>query len=438
MKTSDRDRVSDVGPPGEREGDEILTSLATGRMSLKVPIKTAMSGIVVGIYGIQGVGKSHVLKRIASQRCEWRVVDGSQLVREELERRGTTMEQFETDMPASDKADVRRRALEHAKLVPGVTLVAGHCSFPRRGREGVEGSIAFSDVFTPADGNSYSHVIYVETSPEKVFDQVRNDQERTRRQLSIDELRKWMEHEKETLAAKCREHDISYDIFRLGEDETAHEEDLLSLIVRRAVIPRSVVAGNESERALVASIAEEIPEKDVYLLIDGDGTLCAQDTGAMFFEQASVPSLPPEPLKHIFQRFEQYTFQAFWEVAMLYTNVLSKSEYTSLCKKVGAKQVQVFEAWREFLNQLPSNVHPILVSCSIREVWLAMQSNEIENHGQSSGFGRMTVIAGNTLLHPYLVDDYAKFLVATTLRNLHGGCHIISFGDSGEVPFSTC
>ena len=173
-----------------------------------------------------------------------------------------------------------------------------------------------------------------------------------------------------------------------------------------------------------------MPEADVFLLIDGDGTLCAQDSGALFFDQASTPV--QEPLRKIFQRYERYSFRAFWDVAMLYGNVLSDHECSSLCKKIGTEQVQVFDAWKVFLDQLPSNVHPVLVSCGIREVWFAMQAHHVELHGQACGLGRMTIVAGNRLSHPYLIDDTAKALVANTLRTLHGGCRILSFGDSGK------
>ena len=175
-----------------------------------------------------------------------------------------------------------------------------------------------------------------------------------------------------------------------------------------------------------------VPAADVYLLIDGDRTLVPQDTGTLFFDQVSTLKVP-NPLKKIFKRYDNYTFQAFWEVAILYSNVLSLDEYNSLCKKIGSEQVHVYEAWNSFLDGLPSNVHPIIVSSSIREVWLAMQLLHIEKQGQSSGLGRASVIAGNSLsLHSYIIDNHAKALVAKELRRLHCGCIIVGFGDSGE------
>lgn len=116
---------------------------------------------------------------------------------------------------------------------------------------------------------------------------------------------------------------------------------------------------------------------------------------------------------------------------MLYSNV-PPDRYNDLCKSIGKEHVKVFPAWKSFLNQIPSNVHPIIISSSILEVWATMQQQEIERCEQS-GIKRMSIIAGNNLsLHPYLVDDKAKAIVARTLRELYSGCHILSFGDSGK------
>ena len=142
----------------------------------------------MGLYGIQGVGKSHVLRALETERFEWRYVDGSALIRGLLKRCSQTMGHFKQHMTPSDKAEVRRAVIESAKTQSGVTLLAGHCSFPHREGGQDQESLAFSDVFTPADGATYDHIVYVEKTPEKVFDQVQHDPERTRPRLSMEVL----------------------------------------------------------------------------------------------------------------------------------------------------------------------------------------------------------------------------------------------------------
>lgn len=232
------------------------------------------SGVVVGIYGVQGVGKSHVLKQIAGERIEWRVVDGSQLIREVLEAQDLTMEHFERVMSPSEKDIVRRAAIESAKEKPGVTLVAGHCSFVST--VGSDGTIAYNDVFTPADGAVYDMIVYLEKSSETVYDQVRMDSTRTRPVFSVEVIRAWASHEKALLESKCAEHGIAFEAYDLSDDETHDFRGLIRLVVEKAAVPACRSARLKSEHALVSSIKADVPAADVYLLIDGDGTLCPQ------------------------------------------------------------------------------------------------------------------------------------------------------------------
>ena len=390
------------------------------------------NGIVIGIYGISGVGKSYLLNQISTERIEWRVVDGSQLIREVLKERNQTMEDFER-MTLADKGSVRKSAIETAKKKPGVTLVAGHCSFARNDCSGSDGeSVTFNDVFTQSDGDVYDAIFYLEKPSLTVLEQVKSDKERKRPIFSVNDLDAWVHHEKEMLGNKCLEHGIIFQVLHL--DGSNDYCDLISLIVYKIILPASRQVKMKSEQALVSSIKTSIPAADVYLLIDGDHTLCPQDTGTLFFDQVSTLNLS-HPLKKIFKRYEDYTFfQAFWEVSMLYNKVMTTDQYTSICQQIGREQVCVYDAWKILLDGLPINVHPIIVSSSIREVWLAMQTKHIEDHGKSLGLGRASIIAGNNLsMHSYIVDTHAKALVARTLRKLHGGCHILSFGDSGET-----
>ena len=259
---------------------------------------SSMSGVVVGVYGVQGVGKSHVLTQIGADRIEWRIADGSQLIKEVLDARGQTMEQF-NDIPPEDKAAVRRSAIEMAKSKPGVSLIAGHGSFPAKSGGG------FDDVFTPADGEAYDMIIYIHKDPEKVVDQVKNDVQRVRTEHSLDTVQSWMDHEKKLLEVKCAEYGIVFDTLCL--DGQNGYRDLVRLILDGVVHAYVEASRAASERALIAA-ASSIPEADVYLLIDGDGTICPQDTGMLFYQHVGE-CVDSEPLKAIFQRYDSYKFQ---------------------------------------------------------------------------------------------------------------------------------
>jgi len=247
--------------------------------------------IVVGIYGIQGVGKSYVLKQCAKKRIEWNFVDGSQLIKEALHDKGKTLQDFQHHMTASEKADVRKAVIERAKRKPGLTLISGHCSFPSSNEVGSDESIQFIDVFTEADGSVYDLIIYLEKHIDEVCDQIENDKDRVRSLYPKDVLQNWIQHEKTVLKAKCSEHNIDFHVF--SSDEAWDHMTVTSLIVDRIVVPTSIRARVKSEQELVASIKNEVPAADIYLLIDGDGTFCPQDTGEikhlMHLNRAMLP-----------------------------------------------------------------------------------------------------------------------------------------------------
>ena len=96
------------------------------------------------------------------------------------------------------------------------------------------------------------------------------------------------------MLAKCWEHGIIFQVLHL--DGSNDYCDLISLIVYQIILPASRQVKMKSEQALVSSIKTSIPAADVYLLIDGDHTLCPQDTGTLFFDQVSTLNLS-HPLK---------------------------------------------------------------------------------------------------------------------------------------------
>jgi uracil phosphoribosyltransferase len=178
---------------------------------------------------------------------------------------------------------------------------------------------------------------------------------------------------------------------------------------------------------------QDIPEADVFLLIDGDGTIFPNDTGRLFFEKGPGLLLEgsgkwdSDPLKTIHSRYSSYQFRAFFEVAMLYAKM--GQLYQSRSNEIGTEQVDFHSSWTSLLQNLPANVHAVLVSCSNREIWkTAVAKHKLES--------KLTVIAGNHLeLHEYIVDSHAKLVLSKELRKRFVGCKLLAFGDSAlDIP----
>jgi len=380
---------------------------------------------VIGVYGVSGSGKSHALKGVQKARPEWRCLDGSSIIEEVLKNQGKGLCDFGV-MDEQQKTVVRNNAIQMVQSYSGMTLIAGHASFPDS-KTILGGDVKFNNVFTEGDAQTYSAILYLDRDPDQIFQQrtADNDTKTKHRDfLSVENLQDWMHHEKELLCRVCKGSGIYFGLVK-------NENDIVEYIVNRILPPLVQEVQNKSEQALSFAIQQAIPLADVYLLLDGDRTLSPDDTSKIYFESltnyCNTPSSNDSPLKQIFTRYPDYTFQAFLEAAMLYECFTSHAEYKRLSHDVGSNKVQLHQAWIDFLTKLPPNVHPILVSSGNREIWSATLQNQLSAT-------QMSIIAGNHIgLHPYIVDSKAKAIVVTKLRQRRKGCKLFSFGDSGTL-----
>ena len=368
---------------------------------------------VIGIYGVSGSGKTTLLSEIQKMRPEWRCIDGSEVIKNVMINEGKLSHDFST-MDESSKKAVRTRAIEMVKRYQGVTIVAGHCSFPVS--KACPNNCKYYDFFTEGDGKTYDAIYYLDTSPSIIYQQRKNDTDnakRVRRNISVNSIEDWSNHEKAYLQEVCAKYGIHF--------AHCHEKnDVINNVIENFVIPNVSEAKQKSNDALYAAI-KSIPDADIFLLIDGDRTLCREDSGAIFIGHCS--SLDSDPLKQIFQRYSTYTFQSFLEVAMFYERIMHFEDYNKISKEIGQRHIKIYPQWVHMLSKLPENVHPVLVSSGNREIWqTALNLKDI----------KISIIAGNHIgLHSYIVDNDAKSIVASELRARWAGCKILSFGDSG-------
>lgn len=372
---------------------------------------------VVGIYGVSGSGKSTLLSLLGSSHPEWHCLEGSQVISTVMEEEGETMNDF-YEKNDDERSEIRNRAVKMIQTFHGVTIVAGHCSFPATSSTDCDEPFAFKDVFTEGDGETFDVILYLDTDPAEVHSHRKQDNEtskRSRTNLSVEAIRTWIEHEKKVLQQECDKHGIHLALVTNQEMVEGH-------IATRVLAPLVTKVQAESARALKAEVGK-VPASEVFLLIDGDRTLCPIDTGKAFADQVLPGS--DDPLKKIFKRYAEYSFQAFLEVAMYYANIMSTPDYQALSLSIGQHDVVIYNEWIHFLTTLPPNVHAVVLTSGNREIWqVALESNKLSS---------VTLLAGNHIgLHSYLVDSQAKADVVNELRELYGGCKIFSFGDSGK------
>jgi adenylate kinase len=389
---------------------------------------------VVGIYGVSGCGKSHTLATIRKERFEWRCMEGRQVIEDVLleDEDGKVLADFSV-MSKNEQTRIRLEAADRIRSYRGVTLVSGHCSFLTPKPSGVAvladktEELSFDDVFTQGDAKTYDTILYLEKDAREIFQQREGDQERKRPKITIYMIEKWIQHEKDLLVRECEAHGIPFSLVHKWEEVIRYIDD----VIVSSMATETRLRSNEN----LSRAVRDLPRADVYLLIDGDRTITPEDTGRLFFKSIGNrfddPSVQADPLKSIFKRFPNYSFQAFLAVAMLYGVTMSDSEYQLLSRDCGTS-LQLYPAWKDFLLRLPGNVHPILISCSNREIWHAsLQAHGLVGSKASPSPG-MSILAGNNIgIHNYIVDGDAKALAARVLRKRCPGCYVISFGDSG-------
>jgi adenylate kinase len=368
---------------------------------------------VVGIYGVSGCGKSYALAMVQQSRPEWRCIDGSQLMREIVQEQGYHWHEFDS-MPRSQQEWLRCLAAKKLQSYQGVTLVAGHGSFPTADDE-------FEDVFSSEDGATYDAIFYLEhKQPDEIAEQRRQDNTRPRPFLSEEAIGRWMQHEKELTRRNCANYNICFVSITELDEIVPKVQELISLTMR--------MASSISHGVLHRVVKETIPKADVFLLFDGDRTLCPQDTGELFVKYVGIADASRDPMKQIFQRHNDYCFEAFLEVAIWIERVLSPDDFSRACKTIAEISVAIHPGLIDFLKNLPPNVRPVLVSSGVIEVWRCV----LEKNGLAD---KMDIIASSHIgmdSSAYIVDVNAKGHVVTWLKEDYPNSAVWAFGDSGE------
>ena len=326
-----------------------------------------------------------------------------------------------SSMTHEEKTAIRMKAAEYIRNSSEgrITIVAGHCSFPKLCDD--NDRLSFVDVFSSGDAETYDTIFHWKKPAHKVHVQRTEDSSSGKRErlgLSESQLGTWIEHEENLLQNVCETNNIRF----VSLPSNSNCDSLEAAIYEHCI-------QEKAKRARVASLAaldiavKQVPEADTFLLLDGDRTLWDGDTGKLFFGESFALQ------KRIFRRYPEYAFQPFWESAMLFA---SQTQYEQRCLKL-VSQLTLYSCWVDFLKNLPDNVHPILVTAGVREIWEGALDEAGFSESKNASSKTMSIFAGNHLgLHPYIIDPEAKKYIVMALRQRYPGCHVLAFGDSGK------
>jgi len=380
---------------------------------------TSKKPVVIGLYGVPGSGKSFLLNQLKTQlnSDHFLFFDGSQAI----------ASLFAGGLPAfqalseNDKAHARGQAItrirDTATRMGKVAIVAGHLMFWSEGQE------AGTQVYTEKDLETYTHILYLDVEPGIVahrrdFDKKRID----RGAVSVAHLHKWQEAEKEILRSICREHGILFlpmsryatsvnKVVTLLHDFQSHDEQHNR---------EKAVCALEDVVALGHGFLESM------LVIDGDKTLAAEDTGELFWKKLSVAGVlgnDKDPLSTLFSSPLGYSYTAFRQATVLYEEMASDEDFEALCQEVAA-EVKMHVEFRTLLKSLGhlNHVRAVIVTCGLRRIWELI----VENSDLSD---TVKVIGGGRISDGFVVDPLVKAALVTRLHDSHH-MFVRAFGDS--------
>jgi uracil phosphoribosyltransferase len=227
--------------------------------------------------------------------------------------------------------------------------------------------------------------------------------------------------EKIELRDLCRQHNILFSIVSsptpnkiatLLHDFRCHtEEDNLRRAESRL---DDIVVGCDCQ-----------PAPDVALVMDGDRTLAAADTGMLFWKTLSNSKSRNEddPLKAVFSSPMGYSYTAFRQAALLYDEAVDNDEFDVICEKV-ALAVTMHPEFVSLLRLVADKPHvlAIVVTCGLGNVWDKILARE----GLSE---KVKVIGGSRIADQFVVTASVKAALVSRLRDVHH-MYVSAFGDS--------
>ena len=379
-------------------------------------IQSASKPTVIGIYGIQGTGKTHLLGQLKQElEGNFTYHDGSAVIENVFPGDFGAFK----NLGEQEKTQWREAAIEKIGKSADkgeVALVAGHFMLWNEGEE------AGKVVWTDKDSQTYTHMLYLDVPADLVHQRREKDESRSREDESIEHLRNWQQAEKDQLRDKCRENNILFtvvspktpnllpSVLPLLRDFQQHNEEH-NLTQAKSKLDEVFLAGKGKLQTM--------------LVFDADKTLAAEDTGASFWKVSdSLLSQSNEnPLEDLFRGPLHYTYNAFRQATLLYEERTNDAEFEDICQQV-ASDVTMYPEFLSLLRIAASQEHvgAVVVTCGLRRVWEIV----LERNGLSKA---VKVIGGGRIADGFVVTAEVKAALVTRLQKTHR-VYVWAFGDS--------
>lgn len=369
--------------------------------------------IVVGLYGVQGSGKTYLVNLLKTDHGEdhFTFYDGSQKI-DSMVPGG--LEAFKC-MEDAEKIIWRKQAIDRIGNECAdsgkVGVVAGHLMLPSEKEE------AFQEMYTDNDLNTYTHILYLEVPPKEIRKR-RSQAKRVRPDLSVSQLTEWQDAEKTKLVHLCREHNILFLVVVDGPTLQVQVSTLLRDFRNHNEKYNLAQAESQLDKVLVDSDGQG-RRMETMLVLDADGTLSSDDTGILFWKLIN-----DEPvLSNLFTSNLKHSYTGFRQATLLYEGIADEQEYESRCRKIAAT-VNMHPEMVTFLKKVVdgTRIGAVVITCGLRRVWeLVLEKEDFSD--------TVAVIGGGRISDGFVVTAAVKGALVTRLHEVHH-VYVWAFGDS--------
>lgn len=378
---------------------------------------------VVGLYGVSGSGKSHLLSSLRSRlnNNRFSFFEGSEEIAKFVPgglEKFNRMSESKKELWRKGAIDlIRRQCAEDGK----VAVITGHFMFLTE-----HTTTGLQSVWTKADSEIYTHIMYLDVSAETVSSQRQRDT-KNRSPVSVDNIRAWQETEKAELQKLCRSENILFAV--LSPRPT--------LLDRATILLNNLADFTQesnlhlAETKLDSALAVNGGLLRTVLAMDADRTLAANDTGRLFwsaFHSKRGTGNQVCPLDMIFQSPLGFSHTAFRQACLLYDYEVGDEEFEGLCQEVASK-VTIYQDFQDLLGHASEEEHVgvVVITCGLRRIWeIVLERARLSQ--------KVKVIGGGRVGDGLVVDAEVKGALVDRLQNTYN-VYVWAFGDSQlDIP----
>lgn len=341
----------------------------------------------IGLYGISSTGKTTVAKLIGKIHPQYKFIDGSDVFNKVCSGGLSAFKKLSFE----NKTQYRHLAIEYlTKLQESLKqhfVIAGHYSFFSKNNN-------YEIAWTKADEKFYSDIFIFTDTAKNIFK--RNSQRNIN--LSIEEINNWQKFEINNIKKLTNQ-----NVFVINET-----------VIKKMAFS---VLEKINKNLILDELTKIITKKDynTYILFDADGTLIPFDSSLLITKY--INNSTPQIIKQIFKKYDNYCFEAFFDVATHY----SKTNKLEIWENAMFKASTEIELNQEFIQLLENNsVGKIILSAGFSNLWKYVVNKY--------KFSNIHVIAGNSLYDKYIISDKNKGDIVDFLKSNQR--KVFSFGDS--------